>query len=178
VLHLRHRDAGFPTRRGFTLVELLVVIAIIGILVALLLPAIQSAREAARRAQCGGHIRQLGLALQNFHSAHRTFPPSSMWRDSAGQPDITTMQSSGSHSLPTLYENWVVTILPQIEAADLRKCIDVTQPMSAATNANARGARLPIMICPSDPNTGTPFSGSGTPTGPAVATPQMAVWRI
>jgi hypothetical protein len=72
------------------------------------------------------------------------------------------MQPSGSHSLPTLYENWVVTILPQIEAAELRKCIDVTQPMSATWNAKARGARLPIMICPSDPNTGTPFNGSGS----------------
>ena len=63
-----------PQQRGFTLVELLVVIAIIGILVALLLPAIQAAREAARRSQCSNNIRQIGVALHNFHSATIAFP--------------------------------------------------------------------------------------------------------
>ncbi|NUQ62818.1 MAG: DUF1559 domain-containing protein, partial [Pirellulales bacterium] len=62
-------------RRGFTLVELLVVIAIIGILIALLLPAVQAAREAARRSSCKNNLRQIGLALHNYQSARRTFPP-------------------------------------------------------------------------------------------------------
>src|SRR4051812_36089862 len=72
---MNHRGRGFPQRlAGFTLVELLVVIAIIGILVAMLLPAIQSAREAARRSQCLNHLKQWGLAMQMFHDAKKQLP--------------------------------------------------------------------------------------------------------
>ena len=86
------------TSRGFTLVELLVVITIIGILIALLLPAVQAAREAARRAKCSNNLKQIGLALLNYESAHGTFP------------------AGGSHSPSGWYGfSWMIQIFPYCE---------------------------------------------------------------
>jgi prepilin-type N-terminal cleavage/methylation domain-containing protein len=86
------------TRRGFTLVELLVVIAIIGVLVALLLPAVQSAREAARRGQCSNNLRQMGLAIHNYESANKTMPPGC------------------NHGV---FGTWITAILPYVEQANM-----------------------------------------------------------
>jgi prepilin-type N-terminal cleavage/methylation domain-containing protein/prepilin-type processing-associated H-X9-DG protein len=101
-------------RRGFTLVELLVVIAIIGILVAMLLPAVQSAREAARRMQCGNNLKQLGLAIHNYHSAHRRFP-SNINKLPWNVAPTGELRDQASH---------LVLLLPFIEQANLYDGID------------------------------------------------------
>jgi len=119
-------------RFGFTLVELLVVITIIGILVALLLPAVQSAREAARRAQCQNNLKQLGLAVLEYESAVRIFPPSSHWA-----PGVAPQTRNPSD----LRENWVIMVLPYLEQRALLASFDVTKPINHADNASARATR-------------------------------------
>src|SRR5262245_46217673 len=105
-------------RSGFTLVELLVVIAIIGVLVALLLPAVQAAREAARRTQCGNHLKQFGIALHMYHDTNKWFPPGSVWSNSggtAGVPNGTMLNDRG-----TIF----IRLLPFIEQQPLYNLFD------------------------------------------------------
>src|SRR6188472_548040 len=97
------------SRRGFTLIELLVVIAIIAILIALLLPAVQQAREAARRSQCKNNLKQLGLALHNYHDTSNTLPP--------GWIAVPTMSGNTNASAPCW--GWGTMILPGLDQAPL-----------------------------------------------------------
>ncbi len=122
--------------RGFTLVELLVVIAIIGILVALLLPAIQSAREAARRTQCVNNLRQLALALHNHHSAKKAFPPGIVMTG----PCCSTLTLTG----------WTIEILPYIEDENLQALYTPDLSNGNAANQRVRETFAPIHHCPSD----------------------------
>jgi type II secretory pathway pseudopilin PulG len=128
-----------------------VVIAIIGILVALLLPAVQSAREAARRMQCSNNLKQLGLALHNYHDSNNTFPPSSIW------PDENQIEQTNNSNLG---QNWVIMSLPFFEQQALRDSFDFKVSIAHANNMAPRSTQLSAMICPSDPFARRPFTGS------------------
>jgi prepilin-type processing-associated H-X9-DG protein len=135
-------------------VELLVVIAIIGTLVALLLPAVQAAREAARRSSCLNNLRQLSLGLANYESANQQLPPAFQYADN---------QNPATTSQPGL--NWVISVLPFVEAGNVFDMIDETKPISHADNALARGQLLSFMLCPSDERNQQPLNTSGKPGG-------------
>jgi len=126
-------------RQAFTLIELLVVITIIGILISLLLPAVQSAREAARRAQCMNHLKQLSLACLTYEAQNRYFPPAISF--DAGQ-DAT---NSGNFR-----PNWVGLLLPFMEQQALYNSINRQNYLSDATNKTYRSTVLEVMICPTD----------------------------
>ncbi|MFN7292463.1 MAG: DUF1559 domain-containing protein [Pirellula sp.] len=132
--------------RGFTLVELLVVIAIIGILVGLLLPAVQAAREAARRFQCANNIKQMGLALHNYEAAYRTYPPAFISRVTGPWP------GGGNNPIPEVGPGWsfFAMILPQLEQANLHNSINFNLPIIAPVNQFARTMRVKEYQCPSD----------------------------
>lgn len=117
------------TRRAFTLIELLVVIAIIAILIALLLPAVQQAREAARRTQCKNNLKQLGLALHNYHDVYNQFPPT-IFRQVGGLGPTWSSSSRGSY---------LVRILPFIEQAPLYNALDFSLEGTPWTPANFEG---------------------------------------
>jgi prepilin-type N-terminal cleavage/methylation domain-containing protein len=129
----------FYRRPGFTLVELLVVIAIIGLLVALLLPAVQAAREAGRRAQCQNNLKQIGLAVQNYESTYRMLPAAGIVNSSSGVFD----PRSGKMF------SWLVLILPQLEQQNLHDQFDFTA--SILNQPQTPFAAQPsVLLCPSD----------------------------
>ncbi len=125
-------------RTGFSLVELLVVISIIGMLIAILVPAIQAARATARRMACSSNLRQIGIGLHGFHNARRRFPAGVVdFRSNfLGNPD-------GRHLA------WSVFILPYMEQKDLYETIDTDKAFDAEENAEAAKTIVPIYICPS-----------------------------
>jgi prepilin-type N-terminal cleavage/methylation domain-containing protein len=130
ALHFRPRRA--PA--AFTLVELLVVIAIIGILVALLLPAVQSAREAARRLQCANNVKQLALAVHGYNQSHQKLPYGNIYLPDNRPP-----------------ASWATLILPYMERQAHFDLFDFSQVIGHANNAAAQKLSVPMMICPSDP---------------------------
>lgn len=156
-------------RRGFTLVELLVVIAIIGILIALLLPAVQAARESARRVQCANNLKQIGLALHAYHAAHKHFPT-----------QVTGAAEQGGACGPG-FTSWIVPLLPHMEESALHDSIDHDIGMmdqcgmqSASQyyrltisadhpNASAAATLVPGLLCPSESYAPNEVIGNSSP---------------
>jgi prepilin-type N-terminal cleavage/methylation domain-containing protein len=144
------------SRRAFTLVELLVVIAIIGVLVALLLPAVQAAREAARRSQCSNHLKQIGLGIHNYHDTVNRLPFASGW----------SISTTGT---------WAAFILPQIEQQNLFQMFDFNVAMNHANNTAAVTTVVKIFICPSDPKSYKPVLPNRWPDAECPTT-CMGLW--
>lgn len=148
---VRSFQSKLTNRRAFTLVELLVVIGVIGILVALLLPAVQAAREAARRMSCGNNLKQLGLALQLYHDVHKTFPPGVIGDDVRNSPGI----ASGAFRA----FGWGALVLPFLEEGPLHQQLDFNIPIFAVpiqsdVNVNEsvlNSLTMEEFLCPSDP---------------------------
>ncbi|MCR9116183.1 MAG: DUF1559 domain-containing protein [bacterium] len=173
------------SRSAFTLVELLVVIAIIGVLIALLLPAVQAAREAARRSSCSNKLKQLGLAMHNFHDVNRNFPPGCV---NTRSPYPCEESGGGStHKNKVTKAPWSVHLLPYIEQGNLYERFDLSGtfngfiPDNSNVNSDNRAAQETPLVafqCPSDPKsnpstTACSYSavmGGGT-VGDAVCTP-------
>jgi prepilin-type N-terminal cleavage/methylation domain-containing protein len=133
-----------PSRRGFTLIELLVVIAIIAVLIALLLPAVQAAREAARRAQCVNNLKQIGLALHNYHATHNTFP---LGNGCTG-PGNTGPCSSWDGFSPQ------AQLLNAMEATALYNATNFKLGGSDVANSTSITSKIASFMCPSDGNAG------------------------
>jgi prepilin-type N-terminal cleavage/methylation domain-containing protein len=158
-------------KRGFTLVELLVVIAIIGVLVALLLPAVQAAREAARRMQCSNHLKQIGLALQNYHDTFQSLPFGARARFVSTSTSGAGLNPVGQNWGPS----WLVSILPFAEQkplSDLLEAAQLTNPNLTDLTQNvgrmgfhAHNQKIAWMLCPSSPLPQTEIlRGGKTPT--------------
>jgi len=150
ILRLRYR--------AFTLIELLVVIAIIAVLIALLLPAVQQAREAARRTQCKNNMKQLGLALHNYHDTFKLFPASMYFSNFPSGGLVGYQQSNGATQHGP---SWLVAMLPYFDQAPLYNQVNFTQSMGSAANALVVGTNIAGLKCPSDAYNVQKFQDTG-----------------
>jgi len=147
-------DRPFALRRGFTLIELLVVISIIGVLIALLLPAVQAAREAARRAQCTNNLKQIGLGLHNFESSNSFLPPSGI-RGSGFVKQMNINVGPDGLILPKgqRASSYIFThILQYMEQGNIYNAYNLTQDFRKPQNVTAVGTSLTTLLCPSSAN--------------------------
>ena len=147
--------------RGFSLIELLVVIGIVAVLGALTFPAVQQARESARRTQCLNNLKQIGVALHNYHDQHLVFPPAMIWGGPPGEPlgdgffpigtvDRVAMGLAPGSDPDRVYANWIIMLLPALEQSGLYNEFNLHAPLADVANAAARTAELPVLKCPTD----------------------------
>lgn len=163
--------SGPDARSGFTLIELLVVIAIIGLLVGLLLPAVQSAREAARRMSCGNNVKQIGLALHHYHAAFKQLPIQGTGATDEHQNGATPARNNDGTGFTRLELSYLVGLLPFVEQQSLWEQISMAMIEDDGDRWPAFGPRplvgdyppwstnLPTFRCPSDPGNGLPALG-------------------
>ena len=157
----RGADRSRPSRRGFTLIELLVVSSIVGLLLALILPAVQSAREAARRIQCASNLRQLGLALGAYHDTMGVYPPGRVLsydpRFAGSNPPCTSKYVDKSA--------WIC-ILPQLDQVRLYNAVNQSTTILGAENSTIHPVSIGVLACPSDPDAGHARSAYSKVVGP------------
>lgn len=160
-------------RRGFTTIELLMCVGIAGILMALVLPAVQSARESSRTAYCRSNLRQLGVALQTYESQARVYPPALVWRP-AGEPlglgiavpgsiDRVSLGVADKSNPDRLYANWIISLLPYTGDTPVAAAFNGQFPIGDEVNAPACSLELPNFKCPADAANGAdnPFMRAG-----------------
>ena len=165
-LRRNESSESLPRRAGFTLIELLVTLGIIGLLLALILPAVQSARESARRVQCQNNLKQLGLALHNYHEAHRALPPGTVTRFPSAKQAFATVINGGGYfdpQLSTPETPWLILLFPYLDQTPVWEKFDFNvgvfghvnlQPpyLLSGLNQNSEllAIRFPMLQCPSD----------------------------
>ncbi len=134
---LKLRGRGSRSRRAFTLVELLVILAIIGILISLLLPAVQAARMASRRTQCANNLKQIGLALNTYHDTQSLLPPGY----------LTNLSPAGVETGPGW--GWCAMILPQLEQTAIWSTLNMSLPIESPSNVTCQ-TNIPTLLCPAN----------------------------
>ena len=147
-------------RAGFTLIEVLVGLGIMGVLLAILLPAIQQARESSRASQCRANLHQIGVALHSYELHYRILPPAVVWKP-AGEPlgqgiaapgsiDRISLGLASPEQPDRMHANWAIALLPFLGEENLYNSFNLTAPIGDASNADARATELPILKCPTD----------------------------
>ncbi|MEC8432216.1 MAG: DUF1559 domain-containing protein, partial [Planctomycetota bacterium] len=159
----RKPNSAQTPRSGFSLVELLVVLAILGILLALLLPAIQAAREAARITVCRNNLKQVGLAVHLYHNVHSVFPPTFCLRGTGGREDSWSVHGR---------------LLPYLEQNQAYERVDLDFDWHHQVDSGVPAMRLPIYLCPSDPHPQVRYKNDRPYVHPITYGFNMGTWLI